>query len=39
MVGQWVSPGGGLPCGPMTGRHVVQLMCSKDKKRFVTSVP
>jgi phytoene dehydrogenase-like protein len=39
MVGQWVSPGGGIPCGPMTGRHVVQLICHQDKRRFVTSEP
>jgi phytoene dehydrogenase-like protein len=39
MVGQWVSPGGGLPCGPMTGRYVLQLVCHQDKKRFVTTVP
>ncbi len=39
MVGQWVSPGGGLPCGPMTGRHVLQLICHKDKKRFITATP
>ena len=39
MVGQWVSPGGGLPCGPMTGRAVVQLMCHKDGKKFVTTKP
>lgn len=34
MTGQWVSPGGGLPSGVMTGRQVVQLMCHADGKRF-----
>ena len=39
MVGQWVSPGGGIPCGPSTGRHVLQLICHQDKKRFITTTP
>jgi phytoene dehydrogenase-like protein len=39
MAGQWVSPGGGLPSGVMTGRHVVQIICKRDNKRFATSVP
>jgi len=34
MVGQWVSPGGGLPCGVITGNHVVQVLCKRDKKKF-----
>lgn len=34
MAGQWVSPGGGLPSGVMTGRQVVQLMCRRSKRRF-----
>ena len=37
--GQWVSPGGGLPPGPMLGRHVIQIICKKDKRKFVTSKP
>jgi phytoene dehydrogenase-like protein len=37
MAGQWVSPGGGLPAGLMTGRQVVQLMCHKDRRRFRTT--
>lgn len=36
MVGQWISPGGGLPAGLITGRHVAQIICKKDKKAFVT---
>ncbi|MFC1962735.1 phytoene desaturase family protein [Chloroflexota bacterium] len=39
MAGQWVQPGGGLPTGVMTGRHVTQIICKQDKKRFVTSTP
>ncbi len=38
MVGQWVMPGGGLPSGLMSGNHVVQILCKRDKKKFhVTS--
>lgn len=39
MAGQWVQPGGGLPSGAMTGGHVIQMMCKRDRKRFVTTVP
>jgi phytoene dehydrogenase-like protein len=39
MVGQWVQPGGGLPTGVMTGRHVTQIICKHDKKQFVTNTP
>lgn len=37
MIGQWISPGGGLPSGILTGRNVTQVMCKKDGKTFVTS--
>jgi phytoene dehydrogenase-like protein len=36
MAGQWVEPGGGMPTAIMSGRNVTQLICKKDKKRFVT---
>jgi phytoene dehydrogenase-like protein len=36
MVGQWVMPGGGLPTGLMTGNHVVQVLCKRDKQKFKT---
>jgi phytoene dehydrogenase-like protein len=39
MVGQWVQPGGGLPSGAMTGRHVTQMLCKRDRKRFATTMP
>jgi len=39
MAGQWVMPGGGLPSGIMTGRYVIQIICKKDKKKFITSTP
>lgn len=34
MVGQWVSPGGGLPCGPMTARPAIQSICHYDHVPF-----
>jgi phytoene dehydrogenase-like protein len=39
MAGQWVSPGGGIPAGVITGRQVVQLMCHEDGRRFRTAMP
>ena len=39
MAGQWVEPGGGSPPAVQSGRNVIQLICNKDKKRFVTSTP
>jgi phytoene dehydrogenase-like protein len=39
MVGQWVSPGGGVPSGILTGRQVMQIICKRDGKKFVTSRP
>jgi phytoene dehydrogenase-like protein len=36
MIGQWMSPGGGLPSGLLTGRNVAQLICARDKKQFTT---
>ena len=39
MAGQWVNPGGGMPAAVMSGRHTIQMICKKDKKKFVTSIP
>ncbi|MBW2085986.1 MAG: NAD(P)/FAD-dependent oxidoreductase, partial [Deltaproteobacteria bacterium] len=39
MAGQWVMPGGGVPPCIISGRHVIQILCHRDKKPFVTSVP
>lgn len=39
MAGQWVEPGGGLPPAAFSGRNVMQLLCQKDGKPFVTTVP
>jgi phytoene dehydrogenase-like protein len=34
MVGQWVSPGGGLPSGIMTARRGVKAICKEDGVEF-----
>ena len=34
MVGQWVSPGGGLPSGLMTARPAVKAICKEDHVAF-----
>jgi phytoene dehydrogenase-like protein len=39
MVGQWVSPGGGLPAVALTGRAMIQAMCEQDGSTFTTQVP
>ena len=39
MVGQWVEPGGGLPTAAMSGRNIIQILCKRDKKTFVTKTP
>lgn len=39
MAGQWVMPGGSLPYVAVSGRDVVQIICKKDKKKFVTATP
>jgi len=39
MIGQWTTPGGGLPPAVSSGRHVVQVLCKEDGKRFVATEP
>ncbi|MDY6911738.1 MAG: NAD(P)/FAD-dependent oxidoreductase [Chloroflexota bacterium] len=39
MAGQWVMPGGGVHPALYSGRHAVQLLCHRDKRRFVTAIP
>jgi phytoene dehydrogenase-like protein len=38
MVGQWVGASS-LPFAATSGRHVTQIICHKDNKPFVTTVP
>ncbi|MCJ7667544.1 MAG: NAD(P)/FAD-dependent oxidoreductase [Anaerolineae bacterium] len=39
MAGQWVMPGGGVPPCLYSGRHVVQILCRRDGKPFLTALP
>ena len=39
MAGQWVMPGGGVSPCLYSGRHVIQLLCHRDGKRFITTTP
>ena len=36
MIGQWLFPGGGLPPSAQTGKWVVQLICKKENKKFIS---
>lgn len=36
MAGQWLFPGGGLPPSAQTGKWAVQLICKKEKQRFIS---
>ena len=38
MVGQWTTPGGGVPPAVTSGRNLIQLFCAWDKKKFTTSL-
>ena len=38
MAGQWVVPGGGVPPCFYSARHVIQILCKRDGKKFSTSV-
>lgn len=37
MAGQWLFPGGGLPPSAQTGKWAIQLICKKEKQRFVSN--
>ena len=39
MAGQWIYMGGGVPGAVMSGRHLVQIICKQDKRKFTTTVP
>ncbi len=39
MIGQWTTPGGGLPPAAKDGRDAIRAICRQDRKPFVTSVP
>jgi phytoene dehydrogenase-like protein len=37
MAGQWVLPGGGVPPCLYSGRHVVQILCRRDRRQFTAT--
>lgn len=37
MAGQWIFPGGGLPPSAQTGKWTVQLICKKEKQKFIVN--
>jgi phytoene desaturase len=37
MVGQWVQPGGDIPPAVAHGRHIAQILCRQDGKKFVAT--
>lgn len=39
MAGQWVEPGGGVPTAALSGRNLVQILCKRDRRTFVTQRP
>jgi len=38
LSGMWIMPPGGLPAGVKTSRDIIQVICRKDKKKFVTQI-
>ena len=39
MAGQWVEPGGGVPTAALSGRNVMQIICKRERRAFVTTTP
>jgi phytoene dehydrogenase-like protein len=37
MAGHWVEPGGGVPPAAMSGRNVIQIICKKEKRKFMAT--
>ena len=39
LASMWTNPPGGLPGAAEVGRGIVQILCTQDRKRFVTTIP
>ncbi len=39
LASMWTSPPGGLPGAAGVGRAVIQLLCARERKRFVATTP
>lgn len=37
MIGQWISPGGGVSAAFVSGRDVSRIICKQDRKKFQTA--
>ncbi|MGV2941915.1 phytoene desaturase family protein [Mesobacillus sp. LC4] len=35
-IGQWTTPGGGIPIAAKDGRNIARILCHEDKKPFLT---
>ncbi len=38
LIGQWTSPGGGIPTAALSGREVIFDICKREKIKFTTSI-
>jgi phytoene dehydrogenase-like protein len=38
LTGHWVEPGGGVPTAFKSGRDVAQIICKKEKKKFMMRI-
>jgi phytoene dehydrogenase-like protein len=39
LASMWTNPPGGLPGAAEVGKWIAQIICARDRKRFVTSIP
>jgi hypothetical protein len=39
LSGMWVLPPGGVPSAAKTSRDIIQIICHKDKKKFMVAEP
>jgi phytoene dehydrogenase-like protein len=37
LSGMWVQPPGGVPTGAKTSRDIIQIICHKDKRKFIVN--
>lgn len=37
LSGMWIQPSGGVPTGAKTSRDILQIICRKDRKKFITT--
>jgi hypothetical protein len=37
MVGHWLFPGGGIPPSIQSGKWAIQMICKKEKVKFINN--